>query len=478
MAGEEEITRRLTLTQRTAYGVGHIMNDICAAMWFSYTLLFFQVILGMPPALAGTMLLIGQVADAVATPIVGILADRAGGRKTWHMLGTALVVLSFPLIFSPCPGCPTVPQSNSTAGIKEENPWEVYNTASIWLGGLYYTTLIIIFQTGWAIVQISHLALIPDLTPIQSERAELTAIRYTASVCSSVFIYLVTWFVLHLTAGEDKTLGPDDAYKFRYIVLVGLMVGGVFSLLFHWILKSPATFTQNQKSNVNFSLESIKHDTKTYFKSSLLYQVSVLYVASRLFLTLSLVYMPLYLVESLGDRADYIATVPLVSYISSFLSSLGIKLFSSCIGSRTIYLIGALICVGACIWIGVGIGHVNQTGELFGVATLLGAGSSVTMVASLCLTADLIGSQAENGAFVYSVVTFADKLLNGIVVMFIEEFECKSFWVCPHYYRDVLAYACGGSAVLGLLALITIYVNSRNASSPRVVANGHACQQD
>ena len=60
----------------------------------------------------------------------------------------------------------------------------------------------------------------------------------------------------------------------------------------------------------------------------------MLYVASRLFLTLSLVYMPLYLVESLGDRADYVASVPLVSYIASFLASLGIKLISSCIGSR------------------------------------------------------------------------------------------------------------------------------------------------
>lgn len=49
-----------------------------------------------------------------------------------------------------------------------------------------------------------------------------------------------------------------------------------------------------------------------------------------------------------------------------------------------------------------------------------GAGSSVTMVSSLCFTADLIGSHTENGAFIYSVVTFADKLLNGIAVMAIE----------------------------------------------------------
>ena len=50
-----------------------------------------------------------------------------------------------------------------------------------------------------------------------------------------------------------------------------------------------------------------------------------------------------------------------------------------------------------------------------------GAGSSMTMVTSLCITADLIGSHIENGAFIYSAVTFADKVLNGVAVMIIED---------------------------------------------------------
>lgn len=53
--------KRLLLSQRTAYGVGHVLNDMCAAVWFSYTLLFFQVILGMQPVVAGIMLLIGEL---------------------------------------------------------------------------------------------------------------------------------------------------------------------------------------------------------------------------------------------------------------------------------------------------------------------------------------------------------------------------------------------------------------------------------
>jgi hypothetical protein len=50
-----------------------------------------------------------------------------------------------------------------------------------------------------------------------------------------------------------------------------------------------------------------------------------------------------------------------------------------------------------------------------------GAGSSMTMVTSLCITAELIGSHTENGAFIYSAVTFADKVLNGVAVVIIED---------------------------------------------------------
>lgn len=35
--------------------------------------------------------------------------------------------------------------------------------------------------------------------------------------------------------------------------------------------------------------------------------------------------------------------------------------------------------------------------------------------------------------------------------------KCATSNSCPHYYRDIIAYVCGGSAVLGLIVLITLY---------------------
>ena len=49
-----------------------------------------------------------------------------------------------------------------------------------------------------------------------------------------------------------------------------------------------------------------------------------------------------------------------------------------------------------------------------------GAGSSVMLVTSLGITADLIGLNTESGAFVYGAMSFIDKLSNGVAVTMIQ----------------------------------------------------------
>ena len=73
------------------------------------------------------------------------------------LLGTVCVLFAFPFIFLRCIGCETSTQ---------------------WAQLVYYAAFVIIFQFGWAAVQISHLSLVPELTPTEHERTELIAIRY------------------------------------------------------------------------------------------------------------------------------------------------------------------------------------------------------------------------------------------------------------------------------------------------------------
>lgn len=88
------------------------------------------------------------------TPVFGVLVDKYGKKKGWHVVGSVLVSLSFPVLF----------------GSFSRNP-NSFTTMFV------YVASIVVFQTGWAAVQISHLSMIPALTSSPLVRAELTAIR-------------------------------------------------------------------------------------------------------------------------------------------------------------------------------------------------------------------------------------------------------------------------------------------------------------
>lgn len=75
----------------------------------------------------------------------------------------------------------------------------------------------------------------------------------------------------------------------------------------------------------------------------------------------------------------------------------------------------------ACIWIKFGSGDQFKSFQIHMVAILFGAGGSITLVTSLGITADLIGDKTSSGAFVYGIMSFTDKLANGIAVVIIQD---------------------------------------------------------
>ena len=56
--------------------MGHIENDLCATLWFSYLLVFLEQVTKMDPGKAGILMVIGQLTDGIATPIVGLGLDK------------------------------------------------------------------------------------------------------------------------------------------------------------------------------------------------------------------------------------------------------------------------------------------------------------------------------------------------------------------------------------------------------------------
>lgn len=150
---------RLPVNQKFCYGVGHILNDLAANVWFSYLIIYLTKVARLSNSDTGLVAMLGQVTDGICTPVTAILNDktvcRYGRRKIWHLVGSLCVSLSFPLLFARLLG------DEASDSLK--------------LG--YYIGVAAVFQFGWGCVQISHLSLIPEIAVRESEKVELNAIR-------------------------------------------------------------------------------------------------------------------------------------------------------------------------------------------------------------------------------------------------------------------------------------------------------------
>ncbi|KAK2831805.1 hypothetical protein Q7C36_016891 [Tachysurus vachellii] len=361
----------------------------------------------------------GQIADGVCTPLIGYESDRTAGcgsygkRKTWHLIGTVSVIVSFPFIFNQCLGC------------SEYTPQ--------WASLIYFTPFIVIFQFGWAATQISHLSLIPELVKSESAKVELTAYRYAFTVIANITVYAVAWLLFHFQSNEDPSitdnLGPVDIPIFRNLSLIVWAIGVFFSLIFHLgTRETKAGCKEDEGAEDNgqqtphlirstLNPPSVALQWRHWLKEPSFYQVALLYMCTRLIVNLSQTYISMYLTNSLLLPKKYIATIPLVMYVSGFVSSLIMKPFNKLIGKTLVYFVGLVLILIFSYWALV---DTHMGDGVYGAAVLLGAGSATILVMSLSMTADLIADQTQSGAFVYGAMSFTDKVANGLGVIIIQ----------------------------------------------------------
>jgi Na+/melibiose symporter-like transporter len=50
---------QLSLAKKLSYGVGHVLNDLTASMWFSYLLIYLHRVIRFDDSLSGYMMLLG-----------------------------------------------------------------------------------------------------------------------------------------------------------------------------------------------------------------------------------------------------------------------------------------------------------------------------------------------------------------------------------------------------------------------------------
>ena len=159
----------------------------------------------MSPVNAGIVILIGEIVDGSSTLISGALTDKFGflgrfiQRKiSWHIFGTIIALVTFSLMFTPPP-------------YYQPGEWSQSQLMA------YYLPWVIFWAYSFATIQVSHLALICDLSNLDRDRIWLNSIRNAFTVVSAICVHVSLMLLIDST-GEET----NDVFSNRTTQGIGL----------------------------------------------------------------------------------------------------------------------------------------------------------------------------------------------------------------------------------------------------------------
>jgi GPH family glycoside/pentoside/hexuronide:cation symporter len=226
-----------------------------------FALFYMTSVLAIPPALAGTIILVVRVYDGVIDPLIGAISDRTqhrwGPRRIYLLVGASAMGLTFCLFFN-----------LSLLGVEGTG------------AGLAAALALILFSTAYSIFSIPYLAMPPDIAGDYDARTRLMSLR--------VFFLLAG--VMAGSAGAPllvETTGTSGAGYSAMGVVLGIAAALMCLIVFigaAW-LPRPAPANREQPVGVLALLVSPFSDTVKVFGNApfrlltlvKLFQLSVLY---------------------------------------------------------------------------------------------------------------------------------------------------------------------------------------------------------
>lgn len=148
------------------YGMGDIFGGGSFIIIGTLFLIFLTDVVGLKPSLAGLVLIIGKIWDAVSDPLMGYISDntksRFGRRRIYFLIGIFPIFLSFFLL------------------------WYTFLSESQLSIFLYYTFAYIFFSTAYTLVMVPYTALNAEMTDDFKIRTKLTGSRIMFSQISAL----------------------------------------------------------------------------------------------------------------------------------------------------------------------------------------------------------------------------------------------------------------------------------------------------
>ena len=160
-----EASEKVPFVTKLAFGAGDVGPAVATGIMSFFLLYFFTDVARIGAAMAGVILLINKIWDAVNDPLVGMISDRVhtrwGRRRPWFLFGAVPFGVTFFLLF-------LVPNLG--------------DAGKFW----YYLIVSLMLDTAFTIVNVPYTALTAELTRDYDERTSLNSYRFAFSIGSGL----------------------------------------------------------------------------------------------------------------------------------------------------------------------------------------------------------------------------------------------------------------------------------------------------
>lgn len=307
--------RELKRINMIAYGAGDIYGGGAFIVIGTYFMLFLTTVVGISPALAGLIVLLGKIWDAVTDPMMGILSDRTrspfGRRRIYFLLGIFPITVSFILLWL--------------------NPPFGSDGARV----LYYLFAYMLFNTVFTMVMVPYNALPAEMASDYRGRSEMMGIRMLFSQLGTLVSATLPGIIFSLT-------GRNSRGYFIFAVIIGVFFAmpWVFTYLGTW----ERELTEEERNSPSRNLAEVFGEFLSTFRNksfrSHLGMYLTAYAAMDVFMALLMYYLLFHLKYDRGESL-VLGTVLIVQIIGIVIVS------RACVkeGNARVYRRHLLICM-------------------------------------------------------------------------------------------------------------------------------------
>lgn len=376
----------IKLKEKISYGLGDLGSNLIYTTTVLWLMFFYTNVFGLSPAIAGTLLLLARIWDAINDPLMGLIIDRTSTKwgKTRPYIFAFAIPVSIVLIFT------------------------FYTPALSNSGKITYACLTyIVLVTFYTAVNLPYGAMLPLITLDTKERTSFSMFRKLGSSVGIIIVALVPVLVSILGSGNTQLEINRTGY-FRVMMLFGIIATVLYFITF-FNSKERIKIEIDNKLTVKEAFETIKTNRPWIIITLFTFVVFTI----DAIISVSLIYYIKYFM----NKPESFSTVVLIVFI--FGQVAGILMtpkLSSNMGRKKAVIYGSILSLITYL----GIYAFNQIVILiliFAFFNALGKGISSTLIYSF--TSDTVeygqwktGKRAEG--FIYSAQSFATKAAAGL----------------------------------------------------------------